>query len=38
VATVITGATKPEQIQTNAAAAMWQLTADELAAVAAIGD
>ena len=38
VATVITGATKPEQIQTNAAAATWQLTADELAAVAAIGD
>jgi aryl-alcohol dehydrogenase-like predicted oxidoreductase len=37
VATVITGATKPEQIQTNAAASTWRLTDDELAAVAMIG-
>jgi aryl-alcohol dehydrogenase-like predicted oxidoreductase len=37
VATVITGATKPEQIQTNAAASTWRLTDDELAAVGVIG-
>ena len=36
VATVITGATTPEQIQANVAASTWRLTDDELAAVAAI--
>ncbi|HEX5580965.1 MAG TPA: aldo/keto reductase [Gemmatimonadaceae bacterium] len=33
VATVIAGATKPEQVRANAAAAGWRLSADELAAV-----
>jgi aryl-alcohol dehydrogenase-like predicted oxidoreductase len=33
VASVITGATKPEQIQTNAAASTWRLNEDEIAAV-----
>jgi aryl-alcohol dehydrogenase-like predicted oxidoreductase len=37
VATVITGATSPEQIRTNAAASTWRLTDEELAAVASIG-
>jgi len=36
VASVIAGATKPEQASGNVAAAGWVLTADELAAVAAI--
>ncbi len=36
VASVITGATKPEQIQANAAAAGWRLTDQELAEVTAI--
>jgi aryl-alcohol dehydrogenase-like predicted oxidoreductase len=34
VASVITGATKPEQIQTNADASTWRLTGEELAEVA----
>jgi aryl-alcohol dehydrogenase-like predicted oxidoreductase len=33
VASVLTGVTKPEQVVANAAAAGWQLTADDLAAV-----
>jgi aryl-alcohol dehydrogenase-like predicted oxidoreductase len=33
VASVITGATKPEQIQSNAEAATWRLTGEELAEV-----
>ena len=37
VASVITGATKPEQIQANAAASTWRLTDEELTAVATIG-
>ncbi len=36
VASVITGATTPEQIQMNAAASTWRLTDDELAGVAEI--
>jgi aryl-alcohol dehydrogenase-like predicted oxidoreductase len=36
VASVICGATSPEQIRTNAAAATWTLTDDDLAAVAAV--
>ena len=36
VASVITGATKPEQIQANAAASHWRLTDEELAEVTAI--
>ena len=36
VASVIPGATSPEQVKANAAAAGWRLTAAELAAVAAI--
>ena len=36
VASVITGATKPEQIQANVAAAGWRLTDQELAEVTAI--
>jgi aryl-alcohol dehydrogenase-like predicted oxidoreductase len=36
VASVIAGATKPEQIRGNAAAASWELTADDFEAVAAI--
>ena len=36
VAPVITGATKPEQIMANVAAAEWRLTEDELRQVAAI--
>jgi len=34
VASVITGATKPEQIQSNAEASSWRLTGEELAEVA----
>ena len=34
VSSVIAGATRPEQIQTNAATAEWELTADEVAEVA----
>jgi len=37
VATVIKGATTPEQIRTNAAASTWLLTEDEMAAVAEVG-
>ena len=37
VATVITGATTPEQIRTNAAASTWLLTQDDMVAVAEIG-
>ncbi|MEX1008608.1 MAG: aldo/keto reductase [Acidimicrobiia bacterium] len=33
VGTVICGATTPEQVRANAAAAAWQLTADDLAAI-----
>ena len=33
VASVIAGATRPEQVHTNAAAATWHLTASELAAI-----
>jgi aryl-alcohol dehydrogenase-like predicted oxidoreductase len=36
VASVITGATKPEQIQTNVAASTWRLSDEELTAVATI--
>ncbi|RYD95547.1 MAG: aldo/keto reductase, partial [Sphingomonadales bacterium] len=36
VASVIAGATKPEQIKANAAAANWELTADDFKTVAAI--
>jgi len=36
VASVIAGATKPEQVRSNVAAASWQLTPEELAAVDAI--
>ena len=36
VTSVITGATKPEQIATNGSAATWRLTQDEAAAVAAL--
>ncbi len=36
VASVITGATSAEQVRANARAAAWQLTADDLAAVAAV--
>ncbi len=34
VSSVITGATKPEQIRANAAAAEWELSADDLEALA----
>jgi aryl-alcohol dehydrogenase-like predicted oxidoreductase len=34
--TVISGATKPEQVHANAAAASWQLSSEELEAVAAV--
>lgn len=37
VASVIAGATKPEQVQANAAAAEWELSADELAELSSIG-
>jgi len=37
VASVITGATKPEQVQANAAASEWELSADELAELSSIG-
>jgi aryl-alcohol dehydrogenase-like predicted oxidoreductase len=37
VASVIAGATKPEQVRANAAAGDWQLTAGQLAALDAIG-
>jgi aryl-alcohol dehydrogenase-like predicted oxidoreductase len=33
VVSVIAGATKPEQVEVNAAAADWSLTPDDLAAV-----
>src|SRR5436305_7334710 len=33
VASVIAGASKPEQIRTNAAAANWQLSSDDLARI-----
>jgi aryl-alcohol dehydrogenase-like predicted oxidoreductase len=36
VASVIAGATRPEQIRSNAAAASWELTKEDFAAVAAI--
>jgi aryl-alcohol dehydrogenase-like predicted oxidoreductase len=36
VASVIAGATRPEQVRSNAAAAGWRLSPEELAAVAAI--
>ena len=36
VASVIAGATKPEQVRANAAAAGWSLTAEELAEIDAI--
>jgi aryl-alcohol dehydrogenase-like predicted oxidoreductase len=36
VASVIAGATKPEQVRANAAAAEWRLTADDLSALATI--
>ena len=36
VASVITGASRPEQIEANVAASTWRLSAEELAAVAAI--
>jgi len=36
VASVIAGATRPEQVAENAAAATWMLTADEAAAVASL--
>jgi aryl-alcohol dehydrogenase-like predicted oxidoreductase len=36
VASVIAGATRPEQVQANAAAATWVLSAEEVAAVAAL--
>ena len=36
VASVLTGATKPEQVAANAAAVAWRLTPDDLAAVDAI--
>jgi aryl-alcohol dehydrogenase-like predicted oxidoreductase len=37
VASVITGATKPEQIRANAAAAAWRLHEEDLVAIATIG-
>ena len=36
VGSIIAGATKPEQVRANVAAASWQLTGDELAALAEI--
>jgi aryl-alcohol dehydrogenase-like predicted oxidoreductase len=36
IASVIAGATKPEQIQANVAAAGWQMTATELSEIEAI--
>jgi aryl-alcohol dehydrogenase-like predicted oxidoreductase len=36
VASVITGATKPEQIQGNVDASTWRLTGEELAEVEAL--
>ena len=36
VASVIAGASKPEQIQANAKAVNWKLTSDDLAAIDAI--
>ena len=33
VASVIAGATTPEQVRANAAAAAWTLTSDDLAAI-----
>jgi aryl-alcohol dehydrogenase-like predicted oxidoreductase len=36
ITSVIAGATKPEQVRANAAAAGWRLTADELEALAAV--
>jgi len=37
VASVIAGATKPEQVQANAKAGEWELSADELAELSSIG-
>ena len=37
VASVIAGATRPDQVQANAAAAEWELSADELAELRSIG-
>jgi aryl-alcohol dehydrogenase-like predicted oxidoreductase len=37
VASVITGATKPEQIEANVAASTWRLNEEAMAAVAALG-
>jgi aryl-alcohol dehydrogenase-like predicted oxidoreductase len=37
VASVIAGATKPEQVRANATAAEWELSADELAELSSIG-
>ena len=36
VASVIAGATKPEQVRANTAAVNWELTDDELAALAGV--
>jgi aryl-alcohol dehydrogenase-like predicted oxidoreductase len=36
VGSIIAGATRPEQVRANAAAASWQLTGDELAALARV--
>jgi aryl-alcohol dehydrogenase-like predicted oxidoreductase len=36
IGSIIAGATKPEQVRSNAAAASWQLTPDELATLASI--
>ena len=36
VASVIAGATKPEQLEQNIKAGSWKLTAEELAEIAAI--
>jgi aryl-alcohol dehydrogenase-like predicted oxidoreductase len=36
MASVIAGATSPEQVRTNAAAASWKLTADEMTDIDAL--
>ena len=38
VGSVIAGATRPEQVESNVAAGLWQPTAEDLAALAAIND
>jgi aryl-alcohol dehydrogenase-like predicted oxidoreductase len=38
VSSVISGATRPEQVQANAAGAAWALTSDELQEVNAVLD